>query len=74
MADQSLETLSLIGQFLIDNDKKEWANTLEEFMKIYQQMYSSDSDSDYNYSEEEGSAEEETTYTTEDEQGFLSLV
>lgn len=72
MADQSLETLSLIGQFLIDNDKKEWANTLEEFMKIYQQMYSSDSD--YNYSEEEGSAEEETTYTTEDEQGFLSLV
>lgn len=70
----NFETLSLIGQFLLDNDKKEWADTLEEFMKIYQQMYSSDEDSDYNYSEEEGSAEEETTYTTEDEQGFLSLV
>ena len=70
----NFETLSLIGQYLLDNDKKEWANTLEEFIKLYQQMYSSDDDSDYNYSEEEGSAEEETTYTTEDEQGFLSLV
>lgn len=51
------ETLSLIGQFLLDNDKKEWADTLEEFMKIYQQMYSSDEDGDY--SDSEGSAIEE---------------
>ena len=74
MAEQSLETLSLIGQFLIDNDKKEWSDVLKEFILLYQGMYSSDEDSDYNYSEEEGSAEEEVTYTTEDEQGFLSLV
>ena len=69
-----LETLSLIGQYLLDNDKKEWSDILKEFILLYQGMYSSDEDSDYNYSEEEGSAEEETTYTTEDEQGFLSLV
>ena len=69
-----LETLSLIGQYLLDNDKKEWSDILKEFILLYQGMYSSDEDSDYNYSEEEGSAEEEVTYTTEDEQGFLSLV
>jgi hypothetical protein len=70
----NFETLSLIGQYLLDNDKKEWADTLEEFIKLYQQMYSSDEDSDVDYSDSEGSAVEETTYTTEDEQGFLSLV
>jgi hypothetical protein len=53
----NFETLSLIGQFLLDNDKKEWADTLEEFMKLYQQMYSSDEDG--NYSDSEGSAIEE---------------
>lgn len=67
------DTLSLIGQYLLDNDKKEWADTLKEFILLYQEMYSSD-DSDCDYSDSEGSAVEETTYTTEDEQGFLSLI
>ena len=51
------ETLSLIGQYLLDNDKKDWADALEEFIKLYQEMYSSDEDGDY--SDSEGSAIEE---------------
>ena len=67
-----LETLSLIGQYLRDNDKKEWADTLEEFMKLYQEMYSSDEDADY--SDSEGSAiDEGVPDHTIDENGFYSL-
>mgnify|MGYP003145181305 CR=1 FL=1 len=66
------EMMTLIGQYLMDKDKKEWSEYIMELIKIHQQMYSTDED--YNYSESEGSAEEEDcTYTTEDEQGFLSL-
>ena len=65
------EMLTLIGQHLMDKDKKEWSEYIMELIKIHQQMYSSDEDG--NYSESEGSAEEEGTYTIADEQGFLSL-
>ena len=37
-----LETLSLIGQYLLDNDKKEWSDVLKEFILLYQGMYSSE--------------------------------
>lgn len=68
----NFETLSLIGQFLLDNDKKEWADTLEEFMKIYQQMYSSDEDGSYSDSEE-SAIDEGVPEHTIDENGFYSL-
>jgi len=63
--------MSLIGQYLLEKDKKEWSEYIMELIKLHQQMYSSDEDD--NYSESEGSAEEEGTYTIADEQGFLSL-
>lgn len=66
-----LEKMSLIGQYLLEKDKKEWSEYIMELIKLHQQMYSSDEDD--NYSESEGSAEEEGTYTIADEQGFLSL-
>ena len=65
------EMMTLIGQYLMDKDKKEWSEYIMELIKIHQQMYSSDEDG--NYSESEGSAEEEGTYTIADEQGVLSL-
>jgi len=66
-----LEKMSLIGQYLLEKDKKEWSEYIMELIKLHQQMYSSEEDD--NYSESEGSAEEEGTYTIADEQGFLSL-
>jgi hypothetical protein len=67
-----LETLSLIGQYLLDNDKKEWSDVLKEFILLYQGMYSSDEDADY--SDSEGSAiDEGVPDHTIDENGFYSL-
>jgi len=66
-----LEKMSLIGQYLLEKDKREWSEYIMELIKLHEQMYSSDEDGDY--SESEGSAEEEGTYTIADEQGFLSL-
>ncbi len=67
-----LETLSLIGQYLLDNDKKEWSDVLKEFILLYQGMYSSDEDADY--SDSEGSAiDEGVPEHTIDENGFFSL-
>lgn len=65
-----LEKMSLIGQYLLEKDKKEWSEYIMELIKLHQQMYS---DSDEDYSDSEGSAEEEGTYSIADEQGFLSL-
>jgi len=65
-----LEKMALIGEYLMEKDKKEWSEYIMELIKLHQQMYS---DSDEDYSESEGSAEEEGTYTIADEQGFLSL-
>lgn len=67
-----LETLSLIGQYLLDNDKKEWSDVLKEFILLYQGMYSSDEDG--NYSDSEGSAiDEGVPDHTIDENGFFAL-
>ena len=65
-----LEKMALIGQYLLEKDKKEWSEYIMELIKLNDMMYS---DSDEDYSESEGSAEEEGTYTIADEQGFLSL-
>ena len=62
----------LIGQYLLDNDKKEWSDVLKEFILLYQGMYSSDEDADY--SDSEGSAiDEGVPDHTIDENGFYSL-
>lgn len=69
-----LEDLLAMGKFLEEHDKKEWATMIYEFIDIMNDEPEDDSDSDYDYSEDEGDAvPEEYTYTTEDEQGFLSL-
>ena len=65
-----LEKMLLIGQYLLEKDKKEWSDYIMELIKLNDMMYS---DSDGDYSESEGSAEEEGTYSIADEQGFLSL-
>mgnify|MGYP003627378916 FL=1 len=67
------QKMALIGQYLLEKDKKEWSEYIMELIKLNDMMYS---DSDEDYSDSEGSAVSETqewTYTTEDEQGFLSL-
>ena len=69
----NIATLNLIGQYLLEKEKVEWADTLKEFILLYQATYSDEEDDDY--SEEEGSAEEEEPpeYVI-DHQGFHALV
>lgn len=69
----NLEDLLAMGKFLEEHDKKEWATMIYEFIDIMNDEPEDDDDSDYDYSEDEGDAVPEPTYTTEDEQGFLSL-
>tara|TARA_R110000787_G_scaffold194429_1_gene305980 strand:+ start:1383 stop:1592 length:210 start_codon:yes stop_codon:yes gene_type:complete len=67
-----IATLNLIGQYLIEKEKLEWADVLKEFILIHQATYS---DSDDDYSEDEGSAEEEEPQEyVIDHQGFHALV
>lgn len=66
-----LEDLLAMGKFLEDHDKKEWATMIYEFIDI---MNDTGSDSDYDYSEDEGDAVSEDDLEVKvDEDGFSSL-
>lgn len=66
-----LEDLLAMGKFLEDHDKKEWATMIYEFIDI---MNDTGSDSDYDYSEDEGDAvSEDDLEVNVDENGFSSL-
>ena len=66
-----LEDLLAMGKFLEDHDKKEWATMIYEFIDI---MNDDGSDSDYDYSEDEGDAvSEDDLEVNVDENGFSSL-
>ena len=61
------------GKFLEDHDKKEWATMIYEFIDIVNGAERG-SDSDYDYSEDEGDAvSEDDLEVIVDEKGFSSL-